>query len=380
MHTRSRMLAVSSILVAVLFVLVSGAAAQDKKAPPKPDKAQQAEIAAAVKLMDDVIAGQPAPTDFSFTWVNHSMKSRDNKMFVPFILTFEKGKPLPQGATYYIRVVNKSALAESLKKVADHKAAVEKAVNLARLDPENNELADNARKLQEQAPKVEYAFEDVRPAQVFPNPPAGMPLRWPAALAVPAGDYDVYVLFKEPTKDRKTQPKAGLLKVAITVPNYFTDELATSTVFVTNQTDQLKAPPTLDDLQRYPYIFGMMRIVPPMDATPKFAKKDELSIVFYIYNAGLDKTTGKPSLTVDYNFYHKVDGAEKFFNRTDPQVLNDKTLGPSFDLNAGHQLLGGMGIPLGSFPDGDYRLEIKVTDKTTGKVKVENSLFSILAG
>ena len=75
------------------------------------------------------------------------MKSRDNKMFVPFILTFEKGKPLPQNATYYLRVVNRAALAESTKKVADHKAAVEKAANLAKLDPENTELAEAEAKL-----------------------------------------------------------------------------------------------------------------------------------------------------------------------------------------------------------------------------------------
>ena len=51
-----------------------------------------------------------------------------------------------------------------------------------------------------------------------------------------------------------------------------------------------------------------------MPAEAKFAKKDELTIIFYIYNTGLDKTTGKPDVTVDYSFYHKADGAEKFFN------------------------------------------------------------------
>ncbi len=133
-------------------------------------------------------------------------------------------------------------------------------------------------------------------------------------------------------------------------------------------------------MNRFPYIFGMMRIVPAVDAVPKFAKKDEVSIVFYIYNAAPDKTSGKPNLTVDYNFYHKENGAEKFFNRTEPQVLNEKTLGPNFDIKAGHQLLGGMGIPLASFPEGDYRLEIKITDKVTGKTKIENSLFVVTAG
>jgi hypothetical protein len=379
MHIRTRVLAVISIVVATLFVFVSNVSAQDKK-PPKVDKAQQAEIAAAVKMMDDLSGGQAAPTDFSFTWVNHAMKSRDNKMYVPFILTFEKGKPLPQNATYYLRAINRATIAESLKKVADHKVALEKATNLAKLDPENNELAEAEAKLRAEGPKIEYAFEDVRTGQNFTPPPAGVAFRFAAALAVPAGDYDVYVLLKEPTKDKKNQPKAGMLKVPLTVPNLWTDELATSTIFVTNQTEQLKAPPTLEDLNRFPYIFGMMKIVPAVEAVPKFPKTSEVSIVFYIYNSGSDKATGKPNLTVDYNFYHKVDGAEKFFNRTEPQQLNEKTLGPSFDLKAGHQLLGGMGIGLAPFPEGEYRLEIKITDKTTGKVKIENSLFTVVAG
>ncbi len=223
MHTRTRVLGWCSILVAVLSV-VSSSSAQDKKAP-KVDKAVLAEQASAIKMMDDVFAGQAAPSDFTFSWVNHSMKSRDNKMYVPFILTFDPAKPLPANATYYLRVVNKATIAESLKKVADHKAAVEKAANLAKLDPENTELADAEAKLRAEAPKIEYAFEDMRLGQSFTPPPAGKPFRFAAALAAPAGDYDVYVLFKEPQpKDKKLQPKAAVLKVPLVVPNYWTDD------------------------------------------------------------------------------------------------------------------------------------------------------------
>ena len=59
--------------------------------------------------------------------------------------------------------------------------------------------------------------------------------------------------------------------------------------------------------------------------------------------------------------------------------MNASTLGPQFDVKAGHQLLGGQGIPLASFPEGDYRLEIKIVDKVTGKTKIENSLFTVTA-
>jgi hypothetical protein len=372
MHTRSRVLAFSILVITLSFFSV-GAFAQDKKAPAKIDKAQQAEINATLKIMDDVMAGQPGPTDFSFTITPHLMKSRDNKVLVPFIVTFDKTKGLPANATSYLRVVNKANLAETMKKTAEHKAAMDKAANMARLDPDNAEAQEAEQKLRAQAPKVEYAFEDLRFSQTLTTGAAV------GALAVPAGEYEVYLVYKDPIpKDKKATAKAGLLKTTITVPNLFTDELATSTIFVTNLSEQLKTQPTADDVARYPYIFGTMKITPVLDATPKFAKKDELSIVFYIYNPAPDKTSGRPNLTVDYNFYRKDNGAEKFFNRTEPQQLNEKTLPPNFDVKAGHQLLGGMGLPLTSFPEGEYRLEIKVTDKTSGKVKVENSAFTIV--
>ena len=57
---------------------------------------------------------------------------------------------------------------------------------------------------------------------------------------------------------------------------------------------------------------------------------------------------------------------EKYFNKTAPQPLNATTLPPEFSIAAGHQLPGSLVIPLSSFPAGDYRLEIKVTDKPSG--------------
>lgn len=379
MYIRTRVLAVSSALVIALLVSALAISAQDKKPAAKPDKALQAETAAVVKIVDDVIAGQPAPTDLKFTWTNHSMKSRDGKAYIPFMLTFEKGQVLPTGGTYYLRAVSRGSSGETQKAAAAHKAAVDKAANLARLDPENTDLAEAEARVRASAPKVEYAFEDLKLVDF--NAQDGSFFRMPAAMGVAAGDYDVYVLIKERVanqKDKKAQPRAGMLKVALTVPNYWSDELMTSSVIVTNSIQQLAAQPTDADMAKNPYIFGLTKVTPPIEA--KFSKKDELSIIFYIYNSGLDKTTGKPDLTVDYSFYNKVEGAEKFFNKTSPQAMNASTLGPQFDVKAGHQLLGGQGIPLASFPEGDYRLEIKIVDKVTGKTKIENSLFTVTAG
>src|SRR5438270_210230 len=72
--------------------------------------------------------------------------------------------------------------------------------------------------------------------------------------------------------------------------------------------------------------------------------------------------------------------AEKFFNKTSPQDLNGKTLPAAFDMSLGHQLQTGQAVPLASFPAGDYRLEIKVTDKLATKTVTRDVNFTVTAG
>ncbi len=83
-------------------------------------------------------------------------------------------------------------------------------------------------------------------------------------------------------------------------------------------------------------------------------------------------------MTVEYNFYNMQNGAEKFFNGTNPQALNAQTLpGLGFDPAAG--MTNGQTIPLASFPEGEYRLEIKITDKLATKSVTRDVKFSVSA-
>ena len=59
--------------------------------------------------------------------------------------------------------------------------------------------------------------------------------------------------------------------------------------------------------------------------------------------------------------------------------LNASTLPPQFDVAAGHQLTGGQDIPLASFPEGDYRLEIKITDTLASKTLTREVNFTVTA-
>ena len=62
---------------------------------------------------------------------------------------------------------------------------------------------------------------------------------------------------------------------------------------------------------------------------------------------------------------------------TNPQNLNAQTRPPQFDFAAGHQLQSGQAVPLASFPEGDYRLEIKITDKIANKTLTRDVTFTV---
>ena len=196
-----------------------------------------------------------------------------------------------------------------------------------------------------------------------------------------AGTYDVIVVVKEPTpqKQQRNAPplKTSVLRQSVEVPDLWNGELNTSTVFLAQRIDPLPAPLTPQQQVERPYALGTMEIVPVADT--KFTKKSELSTLVLIYNVKTDGTN-KPDVTVEYNFYTKQGSGEKFFNKTNPQSLNAQTLPPQFDFAAGHQLQSGQAVPLASFPEGDYRLEIKITDKLAAKSVTRNVNFTVVAG
>jgi hypothetical protein len=195
-------------------------------------------------------------------------------------------------------------------------------------------------------------------------------------VALPAGEYDVYVAIKEPTPEKKgtEPPKASVVKKTLTVPDFWNDELNTSTIFIAERIDPLPTPLTPQQQAERPYALGSMEIIPA--AATRFPKSGELSTFLLIYNAKVD-AQNKPDVSVEFNFYTKQAAGEKFFNKTDAQQLNAQTLPPQFDIAAGHQLQSGQAVPLASFPEGDYRLEIKVTDKIANKSVTRDVNFTV---
>jgi hypothetical protein len=347
----------AAIALSVLAVIASSSTLLGQnKDDKKKDEAQKKEIANVVKIVDDVAAGQPAANDLSLSWVREDvLKAQGNKQYVPFTVQIDPSKISGPNVAFYWRVVAKNPAAP------DPAAAAKK-------DDKKDDKNNKGR-------KTEFAYEDI----TFVPVAQGQPMRISRSFTVGAGDYDVFLVAKEPTPDKAPKnappPKMSLLKQSVTVPDFWNNELATSSVIVASRIDPLPAPLTPQQQADRPYALGMMEIVPTFDT--KFAKKAELSTFMLIYNPKVD-SANKPDVTVEYNFYQKPAGApEKFFNKTNPQALNGQTLPPNFDLAAGHQLQSGQAVPLASFPEGDYRLEIKVTDKIANKTLTRELNFTV---
>ena len=357
----------------VLVVALAGSGTLRAQAPQaqkekKQDDAQKKEIQNVVKVVDDVAAGQPAPDDLSIAWLREDvLKAQGNKEYVPFTVTIDPAKVSGGKVAFYWRVVARSAAAATPTATGGQKK------------DDDKDKKDQDRK------KGDYAYEDVS----FIEASSPGPLRISRSFTVAAGDYDVFIVAKEPTPEKAPKnappPKMSVLKRSITVPDFWNGELNTSTLIVAQRIDPLPAPLTPEQQADRPYALGTMEIVPAADT--KFTKKSELSTFMLIYNPKTD-SANKPDVVVEYNFCQSAAGnepkpgepckaGEKFFNKTNPQNLNAQTLPPAFDLAAGHQLQSGQAVPLASFPEGDYRLEVKVTDKIANKNLTREVSFSV---
>jgi hypothetical protein len=192
----------------------------------------------------------------------------------------------------------------------------------------------------------------------------------------PPGTYDVYIAMKERLPERSPKDKvakSGVLKTQVTVPDFWSGELTTSSVIVADKVNVLTAPLSPEEARERPFVFGAQELMPASDMA--FGKDEQLATFFQVYNAALDEA-GKPNLVLEYNFHRKEAGAEKFFNKTAPQAVNASMLPPTFD-PAKFPVPGGIEVPLKSFPEGEYRLEIKVTDKVNGKVVTRDVNFTV---
>jgi hypothetical protein len=296
-------------------------------------------------------AGDRTEGSVSVKWqANHFLKGGTGETYLPFTLAFDRSQ-LAKGAALYVRIVS----AEQAAAFAAYTAA-------ASAPPQGGKAQTPSRPT--------FAWDSV----AFVDVPSNGELS--RAVQLRPGQYVLYAAAKEKsTAPAGAAASVGLLRHELVVPDFNSGDLRTSSVIIAQSVETL-ASATVADQESNPYVFGPMRITPSSDG--RFAKSGELNVFLWIYGAK-EAATGKPDVVVDFRFHQRLAEGEKYFNRTEPQQLNAQTLPAEFSAAAGHQLLSTLGIRLTSFPVGDYRLEIKVTDRPTGRELTQSINFSVAA-
>jgi hypothetical protein len=295
-----------------------------------------------------------AVSDFAIAWRNDFFKAQTGT-FVPFTVTIDRSGLTAANALMYVRA--------------------------ARRDGGTSQGRDVA---------VRYPFDVIFPVTL--NAPAGQPVRITRGFAVAPGDYDVYVALRERPADPMNSDrrlKRAVLKQPLTVPDFWTGTLATSTVMLADRIDEV-SPVSGDDVLERPYVIGTNEIHPA--PTTSFRRSRELIVVFLIYNPAVS-TVKNFDIEVNYHLFRR-DGAapaetasdaeshpparagERYVTRTPPQRFMPSVMGDGFNPAIG-PILAGQGILLSSFQDGEYRLGITVTDRTSRQSLTRDVTFSV---
>ena len=333
---------VAALITAPAVVAQENNEQQDRREQELRSQQEQRDIQALVQMVDAAAEGtQPAPADIGLQWEgNHFMRGANGSTYVPFNLAVDAAQLAAPGTALYVRAVSKNAAPEP--------------------DPAAEPPAPG-----------EYAWDDVNFIDVQPDG------RFSRAMVLEPGEYEVFVAIKEasPLEEEDNQPpaKAALLRREMTVPDFNGAALSTSSVLI-GAIEPLAAPLTAEQQRENPYVFGQLSVSLPTDFTLK--KSGELHALFWVYGAQL--TDGKPDVQIEYNFHRQTAEGETYFNKAAPQLLNASTLPPEFD-SAVHQLTGLLLVPLASFPVGEYRLEITLTDEVSGETLTRSENFIVEA-
>jgi hypothetical protein len=325
-------------------------------APPRLNNEQRKRLQGLSKAVDEVFLQlHSPPADVTLEWQGAFIGADKGLVYIPYTVNID-GKFDTMPVVMYVRVVQKDA------RPADYDPS--KTTTMRSYLGQMSVVNDTKDIRSGYVEPTGVVAEDV---QFFEPPKDGRLMR---GMWLPPGEYTMFLAMQE--RPEKLSPKTVVVRQALVVPD-LGKGLALSSVIVADRIEP--APATtkqrnpLDD----PWAIAGTRITPA--ATRRLRKGSELTVVYYVYHPALG-TDGKPDLQADYTFYSNNAGVEQPFTKSSPQLFNGQTLPADFN-PAVHQIMGGQATALGSFPLGDYRLEVKVTDKVANTSAVASATFSV---
>jgi GWxTD domain-containing protein len=174
------------------------------------------------------------------------------------------------------------------------------------------------------------------------------------AVALPPGTYRLDVIVRDIESGA-----TGVRHVSVPVPKYESGKLATSTLVLASKLESLGDQPAVGM-----FTIGNVKVIPNVSGT--FHRGSPVGVYMQIYNAGIDQTTLRPSVDVEYALMK--DGKELGKQAEDWRGNSD----------AGQRLTLTRLIDSRQLVPGDYTLEVRVRDRVSGQSLKQEAKFSVL--
>src|SRR5262249_21567847 len=200
-------------------------------------------------------------------------------------------------------------------------------------------------------------FEDPVVTRATPeelNDAKGRKSAYQKAVALAPGNYKLDVIVRDVESGA-----TGVRHVAVVVPKYDPGKLSTSTLVLAAKLEGLGDQPAVGM-----FTIGTVKVIPNVSGA--FHRGSPVGVYMQIYNAGIDQTTLRPSVDVDYVLVK--DGKELGKQPEDWRGNSD----------AGQRLTLAKLIDSRQLNPGDYSLEVRVKDRVSGQSLVQRAKFTVL--
>jgi GWxTD domain-containing protein len=173
------------------------------------------------------------------------------------------------------------------------------------------------------------------------------------AIALQPGTYKVDVIVRDVTSGA-----TGIRHVGFTVPKYDPQKLSTSTLILAARLESLVDQPAVGQ-----FVIGQTKVIPNVSGV--YHRGQPVGVYMQVYNAGIDQTTLRPSVDVEYALLK--DGKELGKQVEDWRGMSD----------SGQRLTLARLIDTRTLPPGEYELVIRIRDRVTGQSLSPSQKFTV---
>src|SRR6267142_2278866 len=174
------------------------------------------------------------------------------------------------------------------------------------------------------------------------------------AVPLAPGTYKIDVIVRDVASGA-----TGIKHMGFTVPKYYSAKLSTSTLVLAAKLESLTDQPAVGQ-----FVIGTAKVIPNVAGI--YHKGQPVGVYMQIYNAGVDQTTLRPSVDVEYALMK--DGKEVGKQVEDWKGMSD----------SGQRLTLARLIDTRILPVGEYELTIRIRDRVTGQTLAPSQKFSVV--